>query len=191
MDILIIFDVDGTLIGSHGWDMWGRPHLKSLFKFCFENFRVGVWSAAKSLWISMVYSNIFESIIKEINAENDTDYAFVFMFDRSCTTMNPDTHVATKQLSILWEISEFKKCNTLIVDDRPETFQDNIENGVLMPSIESMSKKDCSKDEWLFYFVEFLKIVLVHYAQEHTIETIKKDSWWDRLLTEEYNIKRS
>lgn len=134
------------VVTSHGQGevtkMWGikRPHIDEFLVFCFSYFRVViVWSAGKYKYVHAIANNLFADIVPPhlVLTWNDCDKV-----DGICD----------KDLSKIYNHPELKGYvrpeNTLIVDDRLESFKLNTpENGILIPAYKPSPKLELLRAE--------------------------------------------
>ena len=131
----IVLDLDGTLADGIPLEMpeklWNlpipvaRPGLREFLEFVFEEFEcVIIWTAANQKWYDTVYNNVLRP-----NLPPGKDFHFIKTRD----TTKP--YVALKPLSEIYaQFPQYNSSNTLVVDDNPETFKDNVENAIHIPS---------------------------------------------------------
>ena len=114
-------------IGGAAYPFWGvkRPYVNELLIFCFSHFKiVGVWSAGKKEYVDEIVKIVFGDIQPPhiVFSHDDIDHY--------------DDHVV-KDLQKMFQQPIFSKYmneyNTLIIDDLPETFCFNPQNGVAIP----------------------------------------------------------
>lgn len=116
--------------------MWGiyRPHLTEFILYCIENFKnVYIWSAGCKLYVDSVVESIFSQM----------NYHPPIVLSNQDTYCDDENNVVNKPLSALYKKSkgQANEMNTLIVDDREDTFSSNPDNGILIPrfSFDDMS----------------------------------------------------
>ena len=172
----IVLDMDNTLITHDKRGViYSRPFLKDFLTYCFDHFdRVSIWTAANRDWFDYVYHHIFEPIMESRYMRFD------FVFTREKCTFRTDPHnlhLATiKPLKKVWSFREgYTRSNTLIVDDNPETFQDNFDNAIIIrPFVNPCtSYVDCE----LLHLISFLRCLEEHFQRFHTVENIDKFNW--------------
>ena len=127
-----------------------RPHLDQFLDYIFDNFNVSVWTAASkdyALWIVKNY------IIKDTNRKLD------FIFWSYHCTFSQTYGKGSKDLSLLWknfQLSNYNKNNTIIIDDNPEVF--NIQPGRVIPAIEfSIFHYNLENDRFLLDIIPVLE----------------------------------
>lgn len=135
---LLILDLDETLI--HGaqkqldrpadyvceWcHLYLRPHVREFIEFCFDHFRVAVWSTASMDHIQMS--------LQQIGADN-RPYEFVWDIERCTLVIDPpddfgigDRTHWRKNLSKLRR-KGFRLEETIMVDDSPEKLDKHFGN---------------------------------------------------------------
>lgn len=101
-----------------------RPGLSEFLAFVFEEFdSVMIWTAAIPLW----YEKVYREVLKP-NLPPGKDFHFVKTRDQT----KPYVHL--KPLSEIYaKFPQYSSTNTLVVDDNPATFRDNVENAVHIP----------------------------------------------------------
>jgi hypothetical protein len=164
----IILDMDGTLgdnIPSHLVENPNRysktipiprPGLRKFFRFVFAHYNnVSIWTAALPKW----YNQFKEEVLRP-NMPPGAE----FHFER--TRVPGETYVVLKPLCEIYaKYPEYNSTNTTIVDDNVETFKDNVENAVHIPSFfydlighsPEVRKQNAAKDFGLFYIIEVLR----------------------------------
>lgn len=123
----LILDMDGTLIDNYycaktkNTIIVPRPYLKEFFDFVFENFiYVSIWTHGVREWYDEVYEKVFKYYIPAGKS---------FHFVRSRKNYYYTTLL--KPLSKIYKkYPEYNCFNTLILDDNPGTYANNIENAV-------------------------------------------------------------
>lgn len=135
----IILDLDQTLISaiepekviylpkkSHRLDssimdkdyvVYHRPHLQELLDFLFENFNVGIWTAATQDYALF--------IVKEIILKDHPERILDFVLSDSQCELSDDMYGCIKDLRLIWDYLQIKgydKDNTFILDDNGDVF---------------------------------------------------------------------
>jgi len=131
----IILDMDGTLLDyvpayfDHNKSFKvipiARPYLSLFMKYLFDNFeKVSIWTAAAKTW----YDECYEKILKPSLPEGKS-----FHFIKTRNDYN--SLAVVKPLRMIFEeYPDYNLENTLIIDDNPLTFAENIENAILIKS---------------------------------------------------------
>lgn len=137
----IIFDMDGTLIDNIPSKALGfpenpyftsmpiaRPGMKDILHYAFENFAyVSIWTATSDVWFRTVNRELFEP-----NMPPGKSFHFVKTRTRAVVPFN---RISLKPLDEIYRTyTEYTGSNTIIVDDNPETFKNNINNALHVPS---------------------------------------------------------
>lgn len=140
---LTIEDLENPGFGST-YQMWGvtRPHVHEFLYFCFTYFNiVAVWSAGKRSYVEAIVDYLF----KDLPCPN-----IIFTYDDIKKDKNGDV---IKPLSIMMNCNSLMKENmfsenTFALDDWDKTYQENKQNGILIPRYEpELNVKSLSKDE--------------------------------------------
>jgi hypothetical protein len=123
----IILDMDGTLINER---MEARPHLDEFFRYIFQHFNhVSIWTMADVSWFNRVNARVFQPIMP-------LGKSFHFVWCRvNCKLMQ---NLGDGSISVIKPLTEvyrrfpiiYSPFNTLIVDDTPSTYQENIGNAI-------------------------------------------------------------
>ena len=135
------------------YDFWGitRPFLDEFLIFCRKYFkRIIVWSAGKRNYVHSIVNKIF----KNVGYEPD----YIFTFDH--IKFNKQGRVVKPLKIIINEINDpyVRLENCIFIDDTNSTFEENIDNAILIPKYETkgllnnFNKIDeCLKEiiEWL------------------------------------------
>ncbi len=125
--MLIIFDIDGTIIADT-LPIIFRPYVSKLLKYCFDNFEVGIWTAATEEHAIIVIDAL---LTKEQRAR------LKFVLHRNhCLQSGYD---CIKNLEYVFDTTT-KMCNgwhqdnVLIIDDTPATARLNMSNAIIVKS---------------------------------------------------------
>lgn len=132
----IILDMDGTILDyvpphfdhnrSHTHIPIARPYLNLFMIYLFSNFeRVSIWTAASKSW----YDQCYEEIIKHTIPQGKQLH-FVK------TRLDYDHTKDVKPLQMIYEEYPelYNPQNTIIIDDNPLTFEENIEQALQIKS---------------------------------------------------------
>jgi hypothetical protein len=129
--ILTLDDVVDSRGTGSKTKLWGifRPHLKEFLDFCFTYFRtIVVWSAGKLRYVH----GIVEIIFTRLNEPSEPH--IVYSWDDCAVSSKSIKKPLTKMISEISNLSKYLNLtNTFVLDDRKSTFQDNPNNGILMP----------------------------------------------------------
>jgi len=180
----IVLDIDGTLIkipdGSSTVTL--RPYVIEFLNFCFNTFeKVSIWTAATPEWARFVLAHLTVS-------NGGKEFPFDFVYSREkCSTKIIQNSFYPEQMYIKPLRKVWKSCpgydrhNTVIVDDIPETFQDNYGNGIPITSYFG------GFDENLINLISFLTNLNEIYKECSTIRYVDKRNWMNNfnLLFEE------
>jgi len=118
-------------------DLWfvKRPYLREFLIFCFAYFRVVViWSAGADKYVKTIVKDLFKDIrppvvtYTRLNSFQKSEYVF--------------TKPLTKLMAEQPDLAKFMTLkNTLILDDKTVSFEDNPQNGVLIPRYDPLAGK--------------------------------------------------
>lgn len=118
-------------------DLWfiKRPYLHEFLIFCFSYFRVvAVWSAGADKYVKSIVRLLFKDIKPP-----------AVIYTRLNSVEVRDSVIAkplTKMIAEVPGLSEYMSLkNTLILDDKPISFEDNPGNGVLIPRYDPIADK--------------------------------------------------
>ncbi len=124
----------GEVIDFYGFR---RPGLENFLEFAFDYFEtVNVWSAGKRKYVHEICHSIFTG---------ERPY-IIYTYD-DCD--RNDKHGVYKPLKLMYDdprSRDMEATNTLILDDREDTFWKNTGNGVLIPKYDPtkcVSRYDC------------------------------------------------
>lgn len=146
---LSITDAVGHPGSGYKTEMSGviRPHIDEFLRFCFDNFRVIVWSAGKDRYVHTMCDILFPLYSEQ--PEKILTY-------NDCVVNKRDL---TKPLSKLFD-DEIGAHNILVIDDTASTFSLNKENAIHIPPYE-FSLNDINRtadnDDRLLQVQKFLK----------------------------------
>lgn len=148
--------------------VYKRPFCEEFLKFCFERFKVGLWSSAREHNIQKVLTHVI----------GERKSKFLFTWDQNqCTDTgfmcldNEDKPVFLKELKYIWEkYSKYSSSNTLLITD-PEKALLNPPNTAIFPK-----KYDCEneEDEFLGPNGE-LRVFLEGLAEAKYVQSYVKD----------------
>ena len=189
----LILDMDQTLIdGMYNDDnpsrtiINARPHLFEFLKFCFENFKsVSIWTAASRFWFNIVNDRIFAPTLKHLKEIGiDAKFDFVFTGNR-CTTKwiysefhGQSVRITIKRLKKLYRsrilYKKYTRENTLIVDDKKNTFSLNYGNGIEISAWDCYNHDDVELLKLKRYFE---KTIFPYFKKHKTIRNLEKRGW--------------
>ena len=160
----IILDMDETLLGhtlqpfeenKYNIQMTpiARPYLHGFLEYVFTRFeRVSIWTAAGQRWYDECYDKVLRHYIPE-------GKKFHFVKTRSLIKI----YVPTKKLTEIYtDYPEYNSSNTLIIDDNPMTYIDNVENAIGIEPFcyDLMDEKTRQTDQALLRTIERLECIL-------------------------------
>lgn len=128
---LLILDIDGTLVAEGEIQRPRtfplRPGLQAFFQIAQQlNYTFAIWSAAPSPHVSDMVKKIKSQV-----GENNLSFAFVWSQD-ACRVKNS---YIVKPLSLVYlRQPAFTIANTLILDNTPRTYSENIKNAIPIPT---------------------------------------------------------
>lgn len=161
--------------------MWGvfRPHLFEFMDFVLKYYTVHVWSAGQKLYVHSIVEQIFD----------DNDIPDVIFSREKCDQITKGReNMIFKPLTKFFDVySNAKPENTLIIDDRPDTFSKNEKNGILIPPFlpsddkESFDKEDILNhdDKSLLELMKWLKKPEVMNAKD--VRTLDKKHIFSKI----------
>uniref|UniRef100_A0A6C0EPC9 FCP1 homology domain-containing protein n=1 Tax=viral metagenome TaxID=1070528 RepID=A0A6C0EPC9_9ZZZZ len=125
----LILDMDGTLIDHYYCTrkcdiiIIPRPYLSDFLTFVFDNFnRVSIWTNADEDW----YKKVYEKVLKHYIPKNKS---FHFIKTRTYNS------TIIKPLTFIYNIyPEYNSSNTIIIDDNPNTYVNNTDNAIPIPT---------------------------------------------------------
>jgi len=163
----IILDMDETLLGYYvkprpvlHFTIIARPHLREFLGFCFKRFeRVSIWTAAEKYWYDRCYKDVLKPNLPEGKS---------FHFVRARSLNKTTSHNPVKRLTDIYKAYPdlYNSTNTLIVDDNPFTYVENLDNAIpIQPFLcdymdESSRKKICETDTALLETIQKLEKLL-------------------------------
>ena len=123
--------------------MWTllRPYIREFINFCLKYFTgVIIWSAGKSFYVHTIKSILFNNHLYQP--------IMVLTWDDTTFLKRGSTHIINKPLAKIFEhIPTANYTNTLVVDDRIDTFSLNQYNGILIPRFEPRDIEEMTKDD--------------------------------------------
>ena len=191
-------EADGT---SEPYYMWGlyRPHLTEFILYCIENFKnVYIWSAGSKKYVDCMVEHIFPLL----------NYNPPVVLNRKDTVCLEDDEVVNKPLTKVYKLSngEANETNTLILDDREDTFSINRDNGILIPRFDldgvydEQDEENYKADEVLESISHYLRndnclAELIQYFEKHKdvsdVRTLPKENIFTccNRLEENFSLK--
>jgi len=159
----LVLDIDGTLIDHRKWNVgdeftqlfiddcniYFRPYLEEFMEWAFRTFKtVGVYTASQERWAHPILNYILPF---------GHEFNFIWTFQDCEVVYNNRMNWFTgedevvsnliKPLDKLYDSEigirrNMNRYNTLILDDTPQTFEENKENGVEITSYNSLYEGD-------------------------------------------------
>jgi len=127
--------------GKTSIPMWTllRPYTREFIYFCLTYFNgVILWSAGQKHYVYNIKNILFPTEIHQpflVLTSDDTSF-------------NVKKSIINKPLTKVYEMLKTSTPqNTLVVDDRSDTFSLNYHNGILIPKFEPNSLHDINKDD--------------------------------------------
>ncbi len=175
MNKLIVLDIDETLIHSYEKEVSDfdfkfnsdedifytkkRPFLDEFIEYCFDNFKVAVWTSADRDYASQILKNI-----------GITESDLLFFYSRENCSIKLD-----HELGIYIDIKPLNKIKdkisldkVLIIDDKPETARNNYGNLIRIKAF-----KDDNDDSELLKLISYLEKI----KNEPDFRRIEKRGW--------------
>lgn len=130
----LILDVDGTLISLcnptmdlRNASVYLRPGVEELFHWAYANgVRVSIFTAASPGWFCFIQSKLLSRAMP-------LGFHFEFVYTDKHCHYDPIACANVKRLERVWnEHTDWNETNTLIVDDTPSTFTQNLRNALLV-----------------------------------------------------------
>jgi hypothetical protein len=115
-----------------------RPNLQLFLDFLFSEFDVSVYTAADKEYAIFIIKNF---ILRQDKPERKLKYFFHGLHSE----YSEELYNSPKNLKILWDklkIKCFSPCNTLIIDDLPDVYQNNPHNSIPAPKFELINSKN-------------------------------------------------
>jgi len=152
----IILDMDGTILDHLQLTVnclpqpIGRPYLDVFMKYIFNNFeRVSIWTAGTKEWFQLCYYRVLKEYIPEGK-----------LFDFVLTREDFKNFYPLKPLYFIYnKFPAYNVTNTLIVDDTPITYSQNIENAIGIKSFfyDLLTKEERKNDCELIKLIDVLE----------------------------------
>ena len=176
--LLLVLDLDETLVHAskselerspdfrvYQYFVYKRPELEEFISFCFNHFRVGVWTSSSPGYALKVVNQIFTGERPE------------FIFNSSRCTVRFDfelqTYYSVKKLKKLKKFAPLEKI--LMIDDTRRKHEDNYGNLI---HIEEYNGEE--KDQELYYLQKYL-----HKLRDmENIRHIEKRLWRQEVIDE-------
>lgn len=178
---LLVLDIDGTLIyGSadpptddsdyfmviaqkQAICVQKRPGLDLFLKFCKENYDLAVWSSGTKEYVEKILAVIGLDVdsLKYFFTRNDCELRMI----KSKSSDGEDRAIILKPLERIWRQGTYAASDVWILDDTPETYQDNMQNAI---PIYSYRGED--EDHGLYFATRILKRALSLKPEEKSLD---------------------
>ena len=141
-----------------------RPNLQLFLDFLFSEFDVSVYTAADKEYAIFILKNF---ILRPDKPERKLRYFFHGLHSE----YSEELYNSPKNLKILWDklkIKCFNPCNTLIIDDLPDVYQNNPHNSIPAPKFELINSKNkpvygMENDNFLLKVIKKLRNIKKNY----------------------------
>ena len=110
-----------------------RPYLQMFLDYLFLNFNVSVFTAADKEYGMFIYENIIKRPERKIN----------YLFSGYHSSLSEIYYGSPKDLRLLWDefkVHDFTPCNTVILDDLDEVYNNNLYNCIRAPMFEILTQ---------------------------------------------------
>jgi len=123
-DVLLVFDLNRTLIKRTKNSVICRKYLKTFLEYCFSKYSIGIYT-------SMVKHNT-DSVLKSIMTE-DQLHALMFIWDREYTYPDPEPITKWDTIKYVSSISkEYPGYKILLIDDEFKKVRFNDDKNILV-----------------------------------------------------------
>jgi TFIIF-interacting CTD phosphatase-like protein len=150
----IILDLDETLIASKIDEkteritkIIPRPHLGQFLNFLFKEFKsVSIWSAGRKEYVHTVLSKISkDKNFRFVYTQDECDFKSVFPKGGIYNSRHTDYKILTlkKLIKVFKKYKDMSKFNTIIIDDKDETFQENPDNAIHINGFDGSKSDTC------------------------------------------------
>jgi TFIIF-interacting CTD phosphatase-like protein len=113
-----------------------RPYLQFFLDYLFSIADVSIFTAADKDYALFIADNI-------ITPKNKPGRHLKYLFYGYTSGLSENYYKSPKDLRILWDVfqlPEFNKCNTVIIDDLKEVYEANPGNAIQAPKFELLGK---------------------------------------------------
>jgi len=136
-----------------------RPGLQVFLDFLFKNFNVSIWTAASRDYCSF----IVEKIILKKDRKLD-----LILFNYHCKLSKQKYNKQSKNLALLYDNFDYKKDNSIIIDDNDDVFNTQQTECIRAPPFE-FTDKNSENDNFLQQLTNVLKKIKVHRSKKQKI----------------------
>ncbi len=176
MDKLLILDIDETLVHATQKDIginhdfetdwyfvYKRPFLHEFLGFCFENFKVAVWTSA---------GEDFAEVINDKLLSQYGNLEFLWSNEKCTPRLNPETFetIPIKNLDKLKK-KGYTLDQIIMVDDTPEKLLKHYGNLVRVTEFRGQQQ-----DTELLKLIQYLKYI----KEAPNIRNVEKRGWQNR-----------
>mgnify|MGYP005995367133 CR=1 FL=1 len=156
-----------------------RPYLKEFRDFIFKNFnRIIVWSAGRGKYVRRLCEILFpgENFPYDVLTYDDCD------IDEGNQVFKPLQKIFDKY-------PEMNEKNTLLIDDRLETIEDNKDNGIMIPPFHTKLKKEDLEDNNDVCLLKLMSwFSLKEFKNCSDVRELYKDDIFRRTISEYSNL---
>lgn len=174
--IVDVVDIEGTGTITPMWGVF-RPHMKEFLSFALKYFsEVRIWSAGKFKYVHAITDIIFRGLDKPKNIKTYRDCKITGNRIYKCLS----DYVTDKSIEDL--------SNCLILDDRKDTFELNINNGIEIPIYEpdSTYSSIMGDDIALLQFMAWLSLPVVNNSSN--LASLSKNDIFSTPLDKYYQL---
>jgi hypothetical protein len=168
---LLVLDVDSAFLyfyqdPSGRMDIVFRPYFDKFIKYCFENYDVGIWSAANKEYVDFLLKDIFKTYASDLQFSWSSE---------QCENMEGTSLRLVKPLRKIWEsgagkLYKWNENNTLMIEDKEDSCQQNPRNCLIIPKFKG--EKD---DRVLEYLESFLQ--KISHGQNFNFNLVPLNRW--------------
>lgn len=143
-----------------GFVIFERPGLKPFLTWLFANFRVSIWSAATSDYVTFIADNV-------IRRSSKRKIEHMFTYDDCVVSQRVYGDGVLKDLRLLWDVYKlpmFTPANTLLIDDlKKNTTKTNRYNSVFVKKF--VASRDTVDDRELSTVKETITDIKRHFRK--------------------------
>ncbi|XP_040573560.1 ubiquitin-like domain-containing CTD phosphatase 1 [Lepeophtheirus salmonis] len=175
---LLVLDIDYTLFdhrspAENAGELM-RPYLHEFLTSAFKDYDIAIWSATSLKWI--------KEKMRLLGCDSHTDYKLAFFMDcRHMISVHTQKYgvVEVKPLGVIWgKFPQYKKENTIMLDDLRRNFLMNPQNGLKIRPFRD-AHVNRNSDEELLKLSEYLKVIS-HLPDFTTLKHRKWESYLRR-----------